>query len=279
MLLPAAISRITPHKGWRHRKAYPPLGFLPFSENQLGNGDSFGLYWPIGRELTEPIVAETWHDEWRVQPSYSNLRSFLAATSADEEQYPKPPTIADDSSSPRACFDAARQFIKAHEMDAAIPLLERASTILPEYTDALSLLWSQYVRVGRTDEAAQVAVQAVISPPSFGARPVKALRWICSRSSPSLGRDPIWLARANLKLTFGGVQENADYVALREAIDEYLARSEFVRASTLMQTYAELMFSETTAFQARYGFDRERFVAWQIDVSAKLPGGPRSVEF
>ena len=34
--------------------AYPPLGFKPFLEAELGNGDYFGLYWPYGREDREP---------------------------------------------------------------------------------------------------------------------------------------------------------------------------------------------------------------------------------
>lgn len=279
MLLPLDVSQISLHKKERHRSPYPPLGFLAFFESELGNGDSFGLYWPIGREFAEPLVAETWHDESRIQPNYSSLSCFLSARSVAEDEYPEPPTIIDDPFSPRACFDAARELIKTQETDAAISFLERAISTLPEYTDALALLWGQYVRKGHPEEATQIAVQALISPPSFGARPLRALRWLCSASSPSLENDPIWQARTKLKLTFGGAKENGDYLILRDAIDKYLAESDFLRASTLMQTYAELMLSETTAFQARYGFDREQFVNWQSEVSANLPGGPRNVEF
>lgn len=35
--------------------AYPPLGFRPVLDAELGNGDYFGLYWPYGREGRDPI--------------------------------------------------------------------------------------------------------------------------------------------------------------------------------------------------------------------------------
>jgi hypothetical protein len=37
---------------------------------------------------------------------------------------------------------------------------------------------------------------------------------------------------------------------------------------TLMQTYAELMYRETTAFQQRYGFDQNAFLKRQREVFA-----------
>ncbi|MGK5029675.1 hypothetical protein [Janthinobacterium sp. MDT1-19] len=56
MQLPASLAQISMDKDWRHDTPYPPLGFSPFFEGALGNGDTFGLYWPIGREAFEPIV-------------------------------------------------------------------------------------------------------------------------------------------------------------------------------------------------------------------------------
>jgi tetratricopeptide (TPR) repeat protein len=279
MLLPVEVHQITLDKCWRHRRPYPPLGFIPFSENELGNGDTFGLYWPIGNESKQPLVAETWHDEWSLQPLYSSLSKFLKAASLADEEHPEVPTVADDPQSPRACLDAAREHIAQQQTQEATELLERAISVLPEYTDALSLLWGQYVRAGRLEEAAVVAVRAIISPPSFGARALKPLRWLCSPASPSLTEDPIWRVRLELKMNFGGLKQNADYNLLREAIGEYLAQADFVRASTLLQTYSELMSSETTAFQERYGFEPEAFVEWQIDVSKKLAVGGRNAEF
>ena len=279
MLIPVNLRKITPHKDWTHRTPFPPLGFLPFFECELGNGDTFGLYWPIGRENYEPLVVETWHDSWQIQPTYSSLDSFLAAAQSIPDEYPEPPTLSEDPNSPRACFQAAKESIKNQDIETSIQHLETAVVMLPEYTDALSLLWQQYVRSGRIEEAVSISIRAIISPPSFGERPLKALRWLCSQPSsvPSVESDPIWLARSQLKLVFGGKKENADFPVLLNAINGYLAQSQFLRASTLMQTYAELMSAETVSFQERYEFNLEKFIAWQIEVSSKHNAGTRNV--
>ncbi|UWE14942.1 SMI1/KNR4 family protein [Herbaspirillum huttiense] len=277
MRLPEQLSLISLDSNWVHRTPYPPLGFIPFSDYALGNGDTFGLYWPIGRESLEPIVVESWHDSWTIQPVGSSLAAFLRVVQSATEEHPEPPTVLEDPDSPFACFVAAKE---AQQVEGAIVLLERATTILPEYTDALSLLWAQYVRAGRIEDAIVTALRAIISPPCFGARPLKALRWLCGRESiPSLlSEDPIWLARKELTLSFGGKKENADFPVLLNAIHRYLDQSEFVRASTLMQTYAELMWRETVSFRERYGFIAAEFIAWQIEVGEKYAMGSRSVQ-
>ena len=48
--LPADVKRISLDRKFAATGPYPPLGFVPFEERQLGNGDTFGLYWPIGFE-------------------------------------------------------------------------------------------------------------------------------------------------------------------------------------------------------------------------------------
>ena len=69
MKRPAGISSIT-LSNEPYESTYPPLGFHEFSEHQLGNGDVFGLYWPVGYEDDEPLIAETWHDEWSIRPQF-----------------------------------------------------------------------------------------------------------------------------------------------------------------------------------------------------------------
>lgn len=276
MLLPPTISQVSPHKNWRHSAPYPPLGFFPFFEAELGNGDTFGLYWPIGHETLEPIVIETWHDEWRVQPSFSSLTTFLDAFSTSDEEYVEMPSLADDPSSPRACYEAAKLKLQSQDLDAAMSFLETAVSIVPEYTDALSLLHAQYVRAGRTEDAMRVAIQAIISPPSFGERPHKVLRWLRSQSAaPAWHDDPIWRAKDRLSLKYGGTKENSDFPILLAAIEDYVANANYVSASTLVQTYAELISSETVSFQERYAFDRPSFISRQIEISSLLPGGTR----
>ena len=86
MKLPKAFASVSMYDN-AYERPYPPLGFCPFAEHELGNGDQFGLYWPIGREDRDPIVAETHHDEWSVKPRFSSLDRFLeaAANSGDDD--------------------------------------------------------------------------------------------------------------------------------------------------------------------------------------------------
>lgn len=275
MQLPASLAHISAEQDWQHTTAYPPLGFTPFSEGALGNGDTFGLYWPIGREASEPIVVETWHDEWRLQPHFSSLAAFLQAYAGAQDEYVGTPSLADDPASPRAAFLEAKELIAQRNPDAAIALLEAALALVPEYTDALVLLHGQYVRAGRIGEAVKVAIDAIISPPSFGGPPFKALQWLRTQPVPDGEPDPIWRACGQLSFNFGGSKENADYPVLLGAIESYLEQGNHVAASTLMQTYAELMSAETVSFQERYGFDATAFIARQIAVSAQLPQGSR----
>ena len=284
MKLPAQLKQVTMDEERAAFSPYPPLGFYSISESELGNGDCFGLYWPIGRESVEPIVAEVWHDEWRLVPSYSNLASFLKARKSiaeEEGDYLETPSLHDDPRSPKACLDAAKLVLKSQLVDKAIALLETAIAIVPEYTEAHTALWAQYLRLGRIDDAARAALQAIISPSSFGQRPVKALRWLCSlKEAPEfIVDDPIWLARFDLKLVYGGTKENADYPILSAAIEKYLTQSKLLSALVLMQTYAEQMHCETISFQQRYDFDVKNFCARQLDVSAMLPDGPRELVF
>ena len=275
MQLPASLAHISAEQDWQHTTAYPPLGFTPFAESALGNGDTFGLYWPIGREASEPIVVETWHDEWRIQPHFSSLTAFLQAYAAAEDEYVGTPSLADDPASPRAVFLEAKEQIAQRKPEAAIALLEAALAIVPEYTDALILLHGQYVRAGRTADAVKVAIQAIISPPSFGGPPLKALQWLRTQPVPEGELDPIWRACGQLSFHFGGSKENGDYRVLLAAIATYLEQGNHVCASTLMQTYAELMSAETVSFQERYAFDPAAFIARQIAISAGLPHGSR----
>lgn len=275
MQLPANLAHISVEQDWQHNSPYPPLGFMPFAEGALGNGDTFGLYWPIGREAAEPIVVETWHDEWRLQPHFSSLAAFLSAYARAEDEYVATPSLADDPASPRAAFLEAKELIAQRNPEAAIALLEAALAVVPEYTDALTLLHGQYVRAGRSDDAVRVAIEAIISPPSFGGPPFKALQWLRTQPVPDQELDPIWRACRQLSFNFGGSKENADYPVLLAAIDTYVEQGNYLSASTLMQTYAELMSAETVSFQERYAFEPAAFIARQIDVSATLPNGSR----
>lgn len=49
---------------------YPhlPLGFHPVGVSELGDGNVFGLYWPIGQEDHLPIVCETFYNGGNLYP-------------------------------------------------------------------------------------------------------------------------------------------------------------------------------------------------------------------
>ncbi len=275
MRLPTLVHKVGFNYKWEHDRPYPPLGFRPFKKGSWGNGDSFGLYWPIGREDQEPLVAEMWHDNWIIQPVYSSLECFLALP---RKAYTEPPTLSADPHSPLALCEAARGHIRLQATDEAIQLLEAATNILPEYTEALSWLWEQYARQRRTNEAILIALRTLRSPPSFESnnRKIKVLRWLQKQpANPLVDDDPLWRVRNELKLVYGGSKGNSDYALYLSIIQAYIEASHYVEASTLMQTYAELMYRETVSFQERNNFDKLTFLAWQKEISGQLTNGPR----
>ena len=262
---------------------YPPLGFLPIQEHELGNGDSFGFYWPIGFEDSPPIVAETYHDEWSVQPHFSSLETFLTAIDdqgADEGEYIEPPDIEEDPRSPAACLKTARMLLKSQNVEDAIACLETAVSVLPEYRDAQALLSTQYRRLGQINLAIKAAVQAIISTVCFGDAHAPLVAWLSRQKEcpQELENDPIWANRSKLTFKFGGEKENDQYLVLRDAIDCYLDNRAFIPAMTLMQTYGDLMTSETISFQQRNGFDRHNYFVWQREVAAEMYGKPRTIQ-
>lgn len=266
-----------------------PFGFTPFQEFALGNGDVFGLYWPIGREQEEPLVAETLHDDGLLSPAFSSLERFFAKTSTgaetadDPEGHPEPPSLDEDPASPLACYDDARAALRAQDPDRAIARLEQAIETLPEYADALAALALQNLRLGRHDEACRLAVRAVIAPPCFGASPqiARVWSWLAQQDDgpDDLANDPIWQKRADLDgPPGGGAKQNDTYLAFARAIDVYVEQRKIVRALTLMQTYADFMNAETTAFQDRYGYVFAEWRDQQREVSERLPTGARVLD-
>lgn len=257
MKLPDAVDRIT--LGERlPEQPYPPPGFLPFAEGDLGNGDGWGLYWPVGREDREPIVALSSHDDWTLLPEFSSLDAFLAAWEiADEDDdWIEGPNLDEDPASPTALREAAREAFKRQDFDGALELLEGAVDRLPEFTDALIPLWNEYRRRGRREDAVETALQAIRSGFCFGPPAERPLNWLAKQEElpERFADDPLCLQRHRLHLDFGGTKLNPAYPILDEAISVYGEQGRFVEAVTLLQTYGMLMWSETVSFQERYGF-------------------------
>lgn len=262
---------------------FPPRGFAAFDDHALGNGDTFGLYWPIGREDQEPLVVEILHDEWAIVPAFSSLDAFLANTkSLDEAEHADWPSFEDDKLSPHACYAKSREAVADGNIDEACSLLLSAIERLPEYTAALSLLSAQFLRLGKHDDACRFGVRALRAPPSLGrgADLKKTWTWISrlTNGPDDLADDPIWLHRAHLIAPpVGGSKQNDIYPVLAEAAAGYAALGNIAAALSLWQAYGEFMWRETTAFQERYGFavalHRER----QRSLETHLPAGSRDL--
>lgn len=240
---------------------YPPLGFAPFPEGELGNGDQFGLYWPIGREQEEPIVCDMSHDDVTLIPAFSSLNRFLEAYE-DADGWAEPPTVEEDDQSPVACYTAAREALGRKDFDTAVELLERALNILPEYGAALTSLFGQYMRLRRQDEALEIALRVLRSPLAFGPDAKQALRWFKTQKDcpGTLAGDPLWLRRNELEWNFGGVETNSTYGVLADAIESYRNCGNAIATVSLMQVYGELMSRETISFRERSGFDTSKHV-------------------
>lgn len=264
---------------------YPPRGFAAFEDHSLGNGDTFGLYWPIGMEDREPLVVEILHDDWGVTPAFSGLDAFLRlASGADEADHVGWPPLDDDPHSPHACFTAAREAAAQGNVDRACALLQHAIERLPEYTAALSLLSAQCLRLGKHDEACRFAVRAVGSAPSLGRGTdlKKIWGWLSRQlhGPDDLADDPIWLNRTAFAAPpGGGTKRNDVYLALAEAAEGYSARGEVCAALSLWQAYGEFISGETVSFMERYGFTAASHEERQRTLEARLPAGSRDLVF
>ena len=279
--LPSDLSGVSSLSWVSDAQVFPPRGFAWFEEHSVGNGDTFGLYWPIGMEDRDPLVGELVHDEFSIVPAFSGLAAFLRLTSGlDEVEHADWPSIEDDPHSPHACFAAAREAAARGDVHAASAFLRHAIERLPEYTAALGLLSAQCLRLGDHDDACRFAVRAVRSPPSFarGIDLKKTWAWLSrqAKGPSSLADDPVWLSRSALAAPpSGGAKHNDVYVALADAVEGYLERGEIGASLSLWQAYGEFMSGETVSFRERYGFTGAAYREKQRSLEGRLPAGSR----
>jgi hypothetical protein len=145
--------------------AYPPPGYLPWNRLEVGNGDTYGFYWPIGAEAGPPIACTIMHDEWRLEPLASSLetavRLHVAAGHECEEwlELAEEFAVATDDCTPR-------EVDLDEEIDGRVPYWDviRADQLLPFDPDSPPLLLhrAREMMRHRRDEAELDGVERLI---------------------------------------------------------------------------------------------------------------------
>lgn len=268
------------------RGVYPPVGYLRWRALEVGNGDTYGYYWPVGREDREPIVCTTEHDLFRVVPLASDLAGclrFLRATQpeiADEikevardcgiplagarPSNAAPPARALstlDPHSPYLLLEQAREAMRTADLALCESSLLEALDLVPEYGEAAVALGQLYRRQQRFAEAAQALLVAISTPLCFGGEDevrLKGLRGLQGMKDDLVPADDVvWRERRHLTLRTG-VRENDDFRIYEDAISACRATRAGTRAIWLRMLVGELMSRETVSFQERYGWTRAK---------------------
>lgn len=246
---------------------YPPCGFLPLPETDLGNGDCFGLYWPLGYENQAPVVCELYHDEWLIKPAFSNavkLSEWLKLN--DYDPYENQLTI-DDTDFSVTHFEQGKNYRSSGDTDNALHHIRAACRTFPEVSEYWLTLASLCMQTSDQTGASVAALNGFLANWAFGVPHDKIIYFLkMAVNSEIFQTDPVVqrVAAGELTLHFGGVKENNNYRAMTACINDYLKLNKPLNALRLLQNYAFVMSSETTAFQARYHFSLGE---WQTQFS------------
>ena len=240
------------------RSAYPPLGFKPVCEGELGNGDYYGLYWPYGRENLDPVVCDMLHDQSGLQVAFSNIQVFLQYLDLNEGF--RGDNEVEDLGSVIERFQAARQFLQGQPAEA-VSLLTSICADFPECAEYWFALAGQLRRLGDDEGSARAAIRAFASNWVFGLPPKGTLKLLQNaRGLSSVASDPLISRSIELSMNFGGARENPVYGILKDCIDSYLKSDNPLPGLLLNQNFGYMMAGETTAFQDRHGFKVEHWL-------------------
>jgi len=263
MKIPNGIEKLTVINSDIPLGPYPSLGFVPISDAQLGNGDYFGLYWPLGRENDDPIVCDMLHDEWALEPSFSCVDKFIQWLDLNDWQ--RGDEEINDQQLSSVIFSKAKVLYSSTDIDGAIELLNKACSNLPEVSEYWFALYSQQRRIGDIEKSANAALKAINSNWAFGLPSDSILRALRNpQFQEMLKDDPLMQRIGEFELHFGGVKENANYPVMYECVQEYFKRDQFVEGLMLYQNYGYMMHSETVSFQQRYNFKLDN---WRLEYS------------
>jgi hypothetical protein len=264
--------------------AFPPFGYVILHLFDIGNGDSAGFYWPIGREDREPLVCDSMHDGWYIEPTATNMEAFaqLRACEGWDSQEEEIAWIAqrlgfdvlpvtEDSTEaadlpvdlleqcPARLAKVAEEALKIGNVPEAERQARQALHLLPEFTEARFLLAKCLRRDRRLEEAVPEMLETFRSPACFGNGRADCLRWlqqIADESPAAQVDDPLWRRRREITLATG-VKNNADFDLYEEIIEEYLSLGQGAKAVGLRQTVGDLYARETVSFRERYGYTED----------------------
>ena len=253
--------------------AYPPLGFKPVWEAELGNGDCYGLYWPFGREAQDPIVCDMLHDEWGLQVSFSSVPIFVKWLELNDGA--RGDNEVDDPYLVTSRFHAARKLLQG-QPEEAIAAIRGICSDFPEHSEYWFTLAGQLRRTDDQEGSAQAAIRAFASNWVFGMPPNGTIRFLQNAQSvPSVADDPLVARSSEIKMDFGGAKENPVYDVFRDCIAQYLASSDPLPGILLDQNYGYMMLMETRSFQERNGFDVGDWLAQHSELCSTHLGDDR----
>lgn len=258
---------------------YPPVGYLRWAGLEVGNGDTYGFYWPIGHEERDPIICTTEHDVWRLVPLASDLAASLRLLRATQPEIAaEVKQVASacgvslsgrrscgralstealwglDPRSPQLLVALGREALRTGDLTLCEQSILTALDLLPEYGEAAYVLSQVYRRQRRLAQAAQAMLVVIGSPLCFGGG--GDLRLKCLRSLQGMrddvlpGDDVLWRQRQRLTLR-ADAKYNEDFHIFEEAIGWYLASGAGARAIALKMLVGELLARETLSFQQR----------------------------
>ncbi|MDV2080858.1 tetratricopeptide repeat-containing protein [Marinobacter xestospongiae] len=255
---------------------YPPLGFLPVAEAALGNGDYYGLYWPIGRENQSPVVCDMFHDEHALKPCFSSVERFIEWLKVSE--WERGDNEIADEMSPALLFAEARVCYSGSDVKGAVELLKKACDVLPEVSEYWHALSTQAKRLSEVELSAQSALNALNSNWVFGLPSQGVIRMLRSPSvREAIPNDPLIQRIDELELGFGGVKENPAYSVIYECVQEYFKREQFIEGLVLYQNYAYMMYSETLSFQERHDFNLQDWQSEYTGLCLQYLGDNRTI--
>jgi tetratricopeptide (TPR) repeat protein len=274
MKTPKSITKVSVAEGMIPAGPYPPLGFVPLWEAELGNGDYYGLFWPLGKEESDPVVCDMSHDDWSLLLAFSSLDKFIEWLDANDWERGEK-EIKDYDFAPRY-FIEGKSCLSKNDIDGAIGHFQKACKSFSEMSDYWFSLSSQLRRVKRLDEAIIACINAFNSNWVFGMPAEGVLRMLKSAIKMEAFKDePLIRIVTDVTMKFGGTKENHQYNLFTECAEEYFKNGKPIEGLKLMQNYAFMMSMETSAFQERYEFNLADWQKQYLDLCQKHLGTDR----